>query len=496
MTQLASSARRTKLAACVACAAFWLSVPGSAALAQVPGRAPAKTVTELGDQLRALIASAQLGNKLGVSVVDLRTQQVVVAHNAEAPLNPASNMKLLTAATAMLELGPDFRMRTGLYGHIVGDAVSGGLCIKGHADPTLSSADLIQFAQRLADEGVHQVDEVVVDGTYFDTAILPPAFDQQPDEVAPFRAAVAAVSLNDNAYTLRVRPGSTDGATAVASTDASGYFDIDNGLRTGANAPANVIATQHQRDDRLVLSLRGTLPLGGSSLAYERRVESPLHYAGYALVDALHALHIQAPRRVRVASCPVEAALIASKTSAPLAEILSKLGKESDNFVAEMVLKILGAERKRKPGRSADGVAVVLDALKRQGVPLTGVSMVNGSGLFHGNAVTTNALSRLLAAMYGNPSLRDDFVAHLAVGGVDGTLARRFRSLPAPRIVRAKTGTLDDVIALSGYVLGPQPGSAVAFSYLANGVTGKHTEARDLIDHMVEAIAAYLYASH
>ncbi|HEX7403151.1 MAG TPA: D-alanyl-D-alanine carboxypeptidase/D-alanyl-D-alanine-endopeptidase, partial [Usitatibacter sp.] len=251
--------------------------------------------------------------------------------------------------------------------------------------------------------------------------------------------------------------------------------------------------SQRQREDKLQLTLRGSVPLGGSSLAYERRVESPLHYAGYALVDALHALRIQAPKRVRIAACPNDGALISMKVSAPLSEILSKLGKESDNFVAEMVLKVIGAERKRKPGRSSDGVTVVLDTLRRLAVPTSGVSIVNGSGLFHGNAVTANALSSLLAVMYANPSLRDDFVAHLAVGGVDGTLARRFRSLPAPRIVRAKTGTLDDVIALSGYVLGPQPGSVVAFSYLANGVTGKHAQARDLIDQMVAAIAAYLY---
>src|SRR5262249_5891599 len=106
---------------------------------------------------------------------------------------------------------------------------------------------------------------------------------------------------------------------------------------------------------------------------------------------------------------------------------------------------------------------------------------------------TTALISQLLLALYQNPSLRDDFVAQLAVGGVDGTLARRFRTLPATRIVRAKTGTLDDAIALSGYVLGPAPERAFAFSFIANGVAGKHSHTRDLIDHVVEAIAAHLY---
>jgi D-alanyl-D-alanine carboxypeptidase/D-alanyl-D-alanine-endopeptidase (penicillin-binding protein 4) len=218
-----------------------------------------------------------------------------------------------------------------------------------------------------------------------------------------------------------------------------------------------------------------------------------LHYAGHVFVDALLAAGIQVPRRVVLDKCASNAALITFRPSPPLGEVLARLGKDSDNFVAEMILKLLGAERKRKPGTSADGASVVLETLRRLELPTSNITVINGSGLFQGNRVTTALLSQLLAAMYKNPSFRDDFVAQLAVGGVDGTLARRFRNLPAARIVRAKTGTLDDVIALSGYVLGPQPERAYAFSFLANGVTGKHAEARALIDHTVEAIAAELF---
>ncbi|HEX2678427.1 MAG TPA: D-alanyl-D-alanine carboxypeptidase/D-alanyl-D-alanine-endopeptidase [Polyangiales bacterium] len=453
-----------------------------------------QSAADTGQAIRTLIGASSLADKVSVSIIDLATGQTLVDHTASKPRNPASNMKLLTAATAMIELGPDFRMRTGLYGKIQDAAVSGGLCLQGRGDPTLTSADLMMFAQRLSDEGVRQVDELIVDGSYFDAQILPPSFDEQPNEVAPFRAAVAALSVNANAYTLRVRPGAAEGALAQVSLDASGYFDIDNGLTTTGKAGPNVIAAQRVSGDKLALSLRGTLPVGGSSLAYERRVETPLQYAGYAFIDALRALRIAVPKRVVVGTCPAGAPLITNQQSPPLSVILTRLGKESDNFVAEMVLKVIAAERKKRPARSADGVTVVLEVLKRLHVPTAGLSMVNGSGLFHGNQVSPATFASLLAAMYANPSLRDDFVAHLAVGGVDGTLVRRFRTLPAPRIVRAKTGTLEDVIALSGYVLGPTPGRAIAFSYLANGVGGKHGEARELIDKIVETLAAYLYS--
>jgi D-alanyl-D-alanine carboxypeptidase/D-alanyl-D-alanine-endopeptidase (penicillin-binding protein 4) len=446
------------------------------------------------EQIRALVAQAGLGDRIGLTVVDIASGQILLAHNGRLPLNPASNLKLLTAATAMLELGPEFRLRTGLYGHMHDGAITGGVCVKGQADPTLTRADFVLFAQRLAAEGVREVDDVIIDGSYFDAATLPPAFDQQPNEVAPFRAAIGAVSVDANAYTLRVRPGPSVGSPALVSVDGSGYFDVDNGLLTAAQKSApNVVATEHVVGDRVALSVHGALPLGAASLAFQRRVVSPLDYAGYVFIEALEALRIKAPKRVLTQTCPTDAALIVLHTSPALAEILTRLGKDSDNFVAEMVLKTLGAERRRKPGSSSDGVAVVQDTLKRLALPTDGLTMINGSGLFQGNRVTTDLISQLLVAMYKNSALRDEFVAHLAVGGVDGTLAKRFRNLPGPRIVRAKSGTLDDVIALSGYVLGASAERAIAFSFLANGVTGKHAQAKELIDRVVEALAADMY---
>jgi D-alanyl-D-alanine carboxypeptidase/D-alanyl-D-alanine-endopeptidase (penicillin-binding protein 4) len=172
--------------------------------------------------------------------------------------------------------------------------------------------------------------------------------------------------------------------------------------------------------------------------------------------------------------------------------LLDAMGKESDNYVAEMVFRVLGAER-RAPGTAESSVAVVSETLVAAGVPEGSFSVVNGSGLFRGNRVASSHLVRLLSRVYQSPAMRDEFVAHLAIAGVDGTLEGRMRELPAPRIVRAKTGTLNDAIALSGFVLGPEPGRAVAFSVLTNGVTGRHGAARGLADGVATAIAEHLW---
>ncbi|MDH5675671.1 MAG: D-alanyl-D-alanine carboxypeptidase/D-alanyl-D-alanine-endopeptidase [Myxococcales bacterium] len=448
-------------------------------------------------RIEARIAEAGLGDAIGISVLNLQSGRSIVGHNATLPLNPASNMKLITAAVAMLELGPDFQMRTGLYGRQTGDAIEGGLYIRGFGDPDLRSADLIAMAQELVARGIRKVDQVLVDGSYFDDQILPPAFDQQPDEVSPFRAAIAAVSVNRSAYTMRVRPGASAGDAARVAVDAEGYFEISNRMTTSDGGPLNVIAAQGaqgDKDDKMSLRLSGKVPLGIAGASYTRRVESPLHYSGHVLVEALKALRIQVPRTVKILPTPRGAALLASRRSAPLGQLLSALGKNSDNFVAEMTLKVLAAEKVGLPGRSEAGAKHVLEVLGKLGLPIANIQIKNGSGLFEGNRVAASHLTKLLAAVHADPSIYSDYLAHLAVGGVDGTLSRRFKQLPAPRIVRAKTGTLADVIALSGYVLGPTSERTVAFSILLNGVRGKHHAARSLADEIVGDIALHLHA--
>jgi D-alanyl-D-alanine carboxypeptidase/D-alanyl-D-alanine-endopeptidase (penicillin-binding protein 4) len=349
----------------------------------------------LAARLGELVSAAGLGDQIGIAVVDATTGAGIFAHGADLPLNPASNMKLVTAAAALSTLGADFQMRTGLYGRVDGGAVTGGLVLRGFGDPSLRQADLVELARDLADHGVRTVDEVVVDGTYFDAQYLPPAFDQQPGEVAPFRAATAAVSVDANAYTLRVLPAATAGALARVRLDGAGYFDLVNELTTSDVGAPNVIADQRAQGDRLRLALRGTLPLGITGASYRRRVENPLPWAGHLMVAALEAVDIHVTGGVRVASTATEAPLLAQHASEPLSELISAMGKQSDNFTAEMVFRVLGAERTR-PGSVTESVAAVNEVLLTAGIPAGRVTVVNGSGLFQGNRIAAGDLAHLL----------------------------------------------------------------------------------------------------
>jgi len=443
----------------------------------------------LGDIVRA----ADLGEQIAVRVQRVSSEQPVFNHHGELALNPASNMKVLTAATALFELGPDFRMRTAVYGRIE-DGRIGDLVIRGQGDPTLRISDMVDLAEDLADRGVRAVDRIHVDGSYFDDQLLPPAFDQQPGEMAAFRAAVGALAVDRASFVLRVVPGSAPGAAAQVRLAGAGYFDVRGGVTTSDSGPPRVIASQAPTDDhRLALTLRGSVPTGILGVGYRRRVEEPLAHAGHVMAEALARTGIRGRRTVSLDGDANGLPLLASHESAPLAEVLKQMGKYSDNFVAEMVLKVIGAERAGRPGTSAGGVQVIQRRLTQIGAP-GGAVIVNGSGLFDGNHIAPAHLVAMLRAAYLDPAVRPEFVSHFSIGGVDGTLHRRLRDLPHPRIVRAKTGTLNDAIALSGYVLGPTPERTVCFSFLANGVRGHHGAARQLADDIVRAIAADLYA--
>jgi serine-type D-Ala-D-Ala carboxypeptidase/endopeptidase (penicillin-binding protein 4) len=466
---------------------LWLF--GSHASAQAGS---AETTEQLASRFAELVEKSGLGSGMGAVVVDAVSGERLYTLNPEIPRNPASNMKLVTAAAALKELGPEHRLRTTVAGTIEPNGRVASLVLRGEGDPSLGFDDLLSFARRLADLGVREVDEIVVDGSYFDAQILPPAYEQQPKEIAAFRAAVAAVSVDRNAYELRVAPGKEAGAPAHVILRCPDHFALEPAISTSASGTPNIVAEQKQRGAELGLRLTGAMPLGVRGISFERRVESPLDYAAHCMKSALRSQHVAGDLKVRVGTASQPAPVLITHESEPVGALLLRVGKNSDNFYAETLLKVIGAEATMREGSSAAGITRTQALLAQAGVPAGSVQMVNGSGLFRGGMVTPDALARLLVHMLRDPALRAEYVTQLAVAGKDGTLSGRLSDLKPARIARAKTGTLDDVVGLSGYVFGAN-NRTLAFSFLVNGCAGKQWLARNLVDDMVRAMAAHLW---
>ena len=449
-------------------------------------------------KIRAAVAelasdAATWGGTAGAIVVDVATGTVLGSANEHTALNPASNAKLATAAAALRVLGPDHRYLTGLYGKANGARVP-TLVLRGAGDPTLSSDDVAGLARELAAHGVRKVDAILVDQSAFDDAFTPPAFAQQPNEWAPFRAPVSAVSVDENTVTITARP-TEDGKQALVTISPPGVAKLSGTVRTTKkNDPERLGATMSVTAGALGMKVAGHVPEGGDIARVWRRLEDPRLAPGLALRAALVAIGVEVTGDVKLGG-EKERDLLAAHRSDTLAHLLALLGKDSDNFVAETVFKTLAVEKKGRPATFAAAAEVVTAEISAMGAFEKGCSITNGSGLFDANRTTASATAALLRGAALDARIAPEFEAQLAVGGVDGTLRSRFKAWAKTRAIRAKTGTLNASFALSGYVLPPPGKSAVAFSLIVNDAKGKAGPARARIDKVVDAIARALWGS-
>ncbi len=462
--------------------------------APAPAAHTAVSSPALDAAVRALVATRGLeGAAIGVAILDVASGKMLASHNEHVPLNPASNAKLYTASAALAILHGEHRYETSLSGKETDGAV-GSLTLRGYGDPSLSGDDLAGMAEDLRERGVRRVDgDILVDERFFDENNTPPAYDQKPGEWAAFRAPICALAVNEDTVTLTVRPGKP-GDTAHAYFEPYGFVDVEGSVKTGEGAGADTIGLAlTPNGKRMSAKLSGTVGTDAHLVRFTRRVEDPSLLAGYVLRAALDHLGMKVSGEVKAGHG--KGPVLVRHHSAPLSNLLYALGKNSDNFYAEMIFKSLAAEHKGRPAKDADAAETVLKYTRDVGAYDQGVVIKNGSGLYDANRVTPTSVVKLLRASWQNPAIAPEYVAMLSIGGVDGTLHKRLRADRTRRAVRAKTGTLNDVIALSGYVFGPPGKGPIAFSILFNKVEGKASVARLAADRVVEAILRQLWPS-
>jgi len=469
-------------------AVFAAGYPGPARAEPVAPAATAPGKTALERELDRLAAWVEKEKgELTAQVVEVETRRVLAEKSPALSLNPASNAKVPTAAALLAKLGPDFRFTSGLYG-VVKDGNVERLVLRSNGDPSLSSADLEKLVKALLDAGVKRVGEVLVDQSAFDSRFIPPAFEQQPAEWAPFRAPVSAVSVNGNAFAVSVEPGEL-GQPAKVSVDPAGYVEVEGKLLTEKKGKGRKLSVEMRPNgSALAIRLAGHVAADAKPQSFAKRVDDPRLFAGFVLRALLKRRGIAVEGGVGEGGKPEKGAL-AEKKSEPLSVLLREVGKSSDNFYAETLLKVLGAETTRRPGASADGAAAVRGWLESLGATDAGTKLTNGSGLFDANRLSAASLVTVHLAASRDPKFGPAFLDQLAVGGVDGTLRNRFRGKLAKK-VRGKTGTLARAHSLTGLVIGDDGKPRLAFALVINGIAGKADEQRRRLDRVVERAAA------
>jgi D-alanyl-D-alanine carboxypeptidase/D-alanyl-D-alanine-endopeptidase (penicillin-binding protein 4) len=462
----------------------------------------ADDLQDLRQELEGILTST--GNhqgRWGVLAVSLDRSDTLLALNPFEPMVPASNMKVLSTAAAFHYLGPDFRYQTFLLadGPLVDSTLEGNLVLFGTGDPTLSErffpsdvAAMDSLALQLLNRGIREVrGDLVVDGSFFQGPDLHPDWDAG-DLNDPFAAPVAAVSLAENLVTVRVEAGSWVGAQpSIFTMPEHSGLPITNIARTVAPGTRSRIWLFRDTPEDPI-GIEGEMPLGGADVWRRLPVPDPLRFTGLQLQRALEARGIRISGAVNAVRDPALSSvsggefygsargssgpsIVATWESPPLLDLLKIINKESNNFFAESVAKTLGRTVLGEGSFSGGSRAVERFLVREVGIPREEVTVRDGSGLSTENRASPGVFVRTLEFMASTPHW-EEFLNTLPEAGVRRELGRMYRS-PAARNLRAKTGTMDRVSALSGLVR-TRTGERILFSILSNEVASEYRAKR------------------
>jgi serine-type D-Ala-D-Ala carboxypeptidase/endopeptidase (penicillin-binding protein 4) len=430
-------------------------------------------------------------SRAGIVVASLDSGQVLYARDPDVLLNPASNVKLFTSAAVLSRLGPEYRFDTEVFVDALPQAGQvKTLFVKGKGDPTFVTERLWALAGDIAHRGVKVVKgDLVMDDGFFDGERDGPGYDQERGDRS-YLAPVGALSLNFNTVAIHVAPGGRAGEKGrVELEPASDFFQLENRTTTAkASARRRVApASIPLPGGRQRIVVEGRLPAGSRDQVFWRKIDDPPAYFGWTLKRLLELRGVKVQGTVRRAAVPDGARLLCAAESEALGEIVRKLDKTSNNFVAEQLLKTLGAEKKGAPGTWPKGVEAVEDFLADVGIARGTYVMKNGSGLNDTNRFSARQAVTLLREMWRRFPAMPDFVAALPVAGKDGTT--RWRMQGTDGRIRAKTGTLESVTSLSGYVE-TAARERLVFSVLVNDFPGRSHLVVRAVDAVGNALAA------
>ena len=473
--------------------AFRCPLAVSAVLAAVLGLAPAVGASELGEAaLRELLASRALrGARIGLAVERLTTGERLLERDPERGLVPASNQKVIVAAAALAEWGPAHRFETPVYTHGAIDAdgvLDGALWVEGRGDPSLVSETLWKLAEEISLRGITEVrGGLGIDSTYFDGARIHP--DWEPVSARSYHAPTGAFAANYSSFRIEVFGGPRLGApVTVRIAPGLSYFRVRADARTAIGGGDLSVERSPAADGQgELVHVQGAFPLGAESKSYWRSVALPEPYAAALLRTQLAAQGIRVSGPVRIGRVPDDARELLRFEGERVDTLVHRLNKYSNNFIAEQLTKLLGAERFGAPGSWENGLRALRDYLDAIGVSTRRVVIADGSGLSARNRVSPAVLVRVIREAALRFGSGPEFLASLPLGGRDGTLEDRMNGDVSG--VRGKTGHLRHVSSLSG-VLSDASGEILVFSVLVNGARGDALEVDEAIDAFVVALRA------
>jgi D-alanyl-D-alanine carboxypeptidase/D-alanyl-D-alanine-endopeptidase (penicillin-binding protein 4) len=435
-----------------------MATPGTALAAALHAPAwSANDVRRLQARLRDAFHDPTLAAS-GIAIVDASARPLYLQHETRA-LVPASTFKVLCAAGSMEMLGPRFRFETDL--RALDDprdgAIASDVWLVGSGDPTLTSDDLRGGIGAVVRSGARHIDgALVADASAFSGREVNAAWD--PDDLQyGYAAGSSALSLDGGTVEFHLVPSSVGAPARIVVRPAGAVRTL------GAVATSYVTSLSIDRaPDRNDFAFGGRIAAGAEQSFWRPVVDMP-RYAARVAQSMLQADGVTVRDGVRLGVAPLGGRILWLHRSMPLRDIVRQMLFTSDNHYAEQLLRALGAQR--GTGTPESGAAVERGLFTRDGVPVNGLRIVDGSGLATSNRIAPISIATLLARAAAEPS-GPALIADLPRVGIEGTVKYR-RVTDALGRARAKSGHIENVNALAGYVQTHRHGR-VAFSIIVN----------------------------
>ena len=410
------------------------------------------------------LARAWAQTKLPESSLSVLVQEIggpqLFAVSPEVPRNPASVMKLITTYAAVSRLGPAYTWNTDLL--IGSDAkaseqgvLSGPLYLRAGGDPIFLLQDLWRLLRDLRLRGVREIPEIVIDRSIFgDVTIDPSTFDGSA--YSPYNASPDAFMVGFGAVRLVFSPdpGTRSWKSFVdppmEGVQIDGNVQWVDGVCPGSpNISTDITMTEG------TVKFRVSGKAVGSCGEFDvfRLAFSQQEFGARVLRSLWQELGGVITGPIRSGTIPAGAIIVASHQSPPLSEVIRLINKRSNNVMTRVLLLTLGAEAGRRPATVLGSVQVAQEVLARQGLPMKGMVLDNGSGLSRNGVVSADSLAQMLQKAWASPVM-PEYVASLSILGSDGTTRNRLRDPSTKSMAHLKTGALRDVRSVAGYVWG------------------------------------------
>ena len=392
---------------------------------------------------------------LSVHVEDVETGETVLEWLAGEPRNPASTIKLLTTLVALDTLGPAYRWTTDVFvrGDLDGDRLQGDLLLKGRGDPFLVTERVWQMLRTLRHEGIREISgDLLIDDSYFDVGAYDPAeFDRQP--LRAYNVAPNALLMNFKVVRYWFEPDNEAGAVNVRLDPPLENLEVDNRLRLAQGScrgyQRGITITSNEPVNAITLT--GRFPNGCKRYAMDRTALSHNEFA-YGLFRVLwRDLGGVFDGGWRSSVALDEEEPLVSFESLPLSDMIARVNKHSNNVMARQLLYTLSAEVTGAPGTEQGGREVIAKWLEDNELESCKLALRNGAGLSRDARITAADMNSLLTFAWRQPYM-PEYVASMSLSGLDGTLSRRFRGTELIGQAHLKTGSLDHVTAIAGYL--------------------------------------------